>query len=231
MKRVILIVAGALLMYSAQAQFKPEGGSFCMEVQFRPLGNAVIQSNPIGSEDLETGGISVKYFFTEKLELRGDLVLGFWSDKDKTPVPAGGTGVEIITKNSASSFGLNLGLNYHFNGSERISPYVGALVGFGLFNTKTKTDNLLHVQGDYRLGKSGGIGMQVAVATGFNWYIVKGLYMGVEVGLGLGFTKDLKDKTESSIGGVSNTTTINPTASAFELNFLAVPAIRLGWKF
>jgi len=230
MKKVILIVAGALFISSAQAQFKPEGGSFCMEVQFRPLGN-VIQSNPIGSENLGTGGISAKYFLTEKLELRGDLAFGFWSDKDKTPVPTGVTGTEIIMKNSASSFGLNLGLNYHFGGTERISPYVGALVGFGLFNAKSKVDNLLFVSGDYTSWKSGGIGMQFAVATGFNWYIVNGLYIGAEVGLGLGFAKDLKQETKTSVGSVTNTTTIDPTASAFELNFFAVPALRLGWKF
>jgi len=230
MRKVILIAAGALLMCSAQAQFKPEGGSFCMEVQFRPLGQ-VIQSEPIGSDALGIGGVSVKYFFTPKLELRGDLVFGFWSDKDKNPVPSGGIGVESVSKNSSSAFGLNLGLNYHFNGTERISPYVGALVGFGLFNEKTKTDNLFHVDGDYQSWKTGGIGAQVVVATGFNWYIVNGLYIGAEVGLGFQFTKELKSETKSSIGGVSNTTTIDPTASACQINFLAVPALRLGWKF
>ena len=221
-------------MYSAQAQFKPEGGSFCMEVQFRPLGNVgnIIGSNPIGSNNLGGAvGVSTKYFFTEKLALRGDLVFGFGSDKNKTPVPVGGTGVEMVRTDNFSTFGLNLGVDYHFNGTERISPYVGAFVGFGIINGKTKTNNWAHVQNDYILDKSGGVGMQFAVATGFNWYIVNGLYIGAEIGLGFDFTKDTKIVNESSIGGTKNTTTINPTASAFEFGFLAVPAIRLGWKF
>ena len=227
MKKVILIAAGTLFMYVAQAQFKPEGGSFCMEVQFRPLGN-VIQSNPIGAT---TAGISAKYFFTEKLEFRGDLVFGFEQDKDKIPVPVGGTGIETVIKNSSSGFGLNLGLNYHFNGTERISPYIGGLIGFGIENNKEKTNNILNVQGDYETHKWGNIGMHFLVTTGFNCYIVKGLYIGVEVGLGLGCSKELKDETKNSIGGVTNTVTINPTASDFGVNFFAVPALRLGWKF
>jgi len=230
MKKVILFAAAALVIGSAQAQFKPEGGSFCMEVQFRPLGN-VIQSNPIGSENFGVAGISAKYFLTGKLELRGDLLFSFYSDKDKFPVPAGTTGVEGTIKNSFSAFGLNLGLNYHFNGTERISPYVGALIGFGVSSDKTRADNLGWVSGDYSLQKGGFFGMQLAVATGFNWYIVSGLYIGAEVGLGLGFGKELKDETKTSVGGVTNTTTVNPTASEFGINFFATPAIRLGWKF
>jgi len=214
---------------TVQEQFKPKKGSFCVEVQFRPLGDIVIQSNPIG---LGSAGISAKCFVGKKSELRVDLLFGLSSNKDKKPIPEGKEGKEEITKNSTTAFGLNLGLNYHFNGTERISPYIGFLLGFGMGNEKVKTNNLNFVSGDYSsYHKERFLGMQIIAATGFNWYIVKGLYIGAEVGIGLGFEKDLKKVTKKSIGGETTTTTENPTDSDFGFNFFATPAIRLGWKF
>ena len=170
---------------TSKVEFKPKKGSFCIEVQFRPLGDIVIQSNPIG---LASAGISAKCFVAKKSELRIDLLFGFSSNK--------GT--------SATTFGLNFGLNRHFNGTERISPYIGFLLGFGVRNMKSDDQDSMK-----------DLGMQIIVPTGFNWYVVNGLYIGAEIGLGLGFNKDLKEKTKASFG----------------INFFATPAIRLGWKF
>jgi len=211
---------------TSKVQFKPEKGSFCVEVQFRPLGDIIIQSEPNGPGS--AGGISAKCFVSKKSELRIDLLFGFSSDKEKNPVPEGKTGKEEVEKNTATAFGLNLGLNYHFNGTERISPYIGFLLGFGVGNEKVNINNWKFVSGDYHSShKERFLGMQIMVATGFNWYIVKGLYIGAEVGLGLGFEK----MTKKSEGEETPTITENPTGSNFGISFFATPAIRLGWKF
>ena len=205
---------------TSKVEFKPKKGSFCIEVQFRPLGDIVIQSNPIG---LGSAGISAKCFVAKKSELRLDLLFGFSSGKGDSP--------RKTVSNTA--FGLNFGLNRHFNGTERISPYIGFLLGFGVDNQNVKTNSSDTASGDYTLVKTGNFGMNFIVPTGFNWYIVKGLYIGAEVGLGIGFEKELKEVTKKSTGGEITTTTKNPDppAANFGVIFFATPAIRLGWKF
>ena len=232
MRKVILLAVVALIAGSAQAQFKPEAGAFCMELQFRPLGFNPIQTPSTLDFGVPMEGISAKYFVTDKVELRLDFGFGFNSDKDVNRAPTGQTTlVDETTKDSQSEFGFNVGVNYHFNGTERISPYVGALIGCALGSWNTNISNLGHISGDKFLLKGGWFGFQFSVATGFNWYIVNGLYLGAEVGLGLGFDKPTKTKTSTTQGGTSVDVTVEPTSSAFGVNFLANPAIRLGWKF
>jgi hypothetical protein len=106
------------------------------------------------------------------------------------------------------------------------------LLGFGVDNQNVKTNSSGTASGDYTLDKTGTFGMNFIVPTGFNWYIVKGLYIGAEVGLGLGFEKDLKKVTKKSIGGEITTDKKKPDSPAnFGIIFFATPAIRLGWKF
>ena len=192
---------------------KPKKGSFCLEIQFKPLGNIVIQSNPIG---LGSAGISAKCFVAKKSELRIDLLFGSSWRRN------GAESSESI------AFGLNLGMNQHFNGTERISPYIGFLLGFGVGKTEAKIDNLDFISGNYSSMKIKTSGINFMIPTGFNWYIVNGLYIGAEVGLGLSFEKEFIE-IEISINGKKITT--NPTASLFGISFYAAPAIRLGWKF
>ncbi|MDR1459104.1 MAG: hypothetical protein LBI60_02695 [Bacteroidales bacterium] len=233
MRRIFLSTLVILVLGSVQAQFKPTGGTFGMEVQFRPFGNNVIESGNVSSfltnRGINVFGISAKYFCIDQVELRADLLFGFNSAKDKRKNPAGSE--TEITKRARTLFGLNLGANYHFKGTERISPYVGAILGVGFLNQSERITTLNFVSDDHSRSKQGGLYMDLAVVTGFNWYIVNGLYLGAEVGLGLEFVKDLKSLTTTKIGGTETTVTVNPSHSEIGLNFYANPAIRLGWKF
>jgi hypothetical protein len=164
------------------------------------------------------------------LELRADLLFGFNSVKNKAKDTLIGTETQI-TKNASTLFGLNLGANYHFKGTERISPYLGALIGIGVLNASTKITNLGYVSDNYSSAKRGGLYMDFTAVTGFNWYIVSGLYVGAEIGLGIEFAKELKSTMKSKVAGTETTITVDPTGSVFGVNFYANPAIRLGWKF
>ncbi len=230
MKKIILFAAAVLVIGSAQAQeqIKPTGGTFGLEVQFRPLGNNVIQT--LGSNNVPIFGVSTRYFCTDRIELRGDFLFGFDSDKDKTTDASQGQATET-EKNNTTSFGLNLGMNYHFKGTERISPYVGSVIGFGIGTQTQNIANLNYISGDSYRMKEGSIFVNFALVTGFNWYIVNGLYIGAEIGFGLGFEQPQKVKEKTVVGGTETSVTTKPTTSTFGLNFFANPAIRLGWKF
>ena len=132
-------------------------------------------------------------------------------------------GTYEVETSESFAFGLNLGMNQHFNGTERISPYIGFLLGFGVGKTEKKIDNSDLTSGDYSK-KIETYGLNVMVPTGFNWYIVNGLYLGAEVGLGLSFERNFIEPRGTIITNKSNT-------SNFGINFFAAPAIRLGWKF
>jgi len=231
MRKVILIAVGTLLMCSAQAQFKPAAGTFGVELQFRPLGNVVIETSSLNLGIRNVFGISPRLFVTDKIELKADLLLGTANTKDEDTLNRGQGLVTQTTKTSAFGFGLNLGINYHFKGTERISPYVGASLGFGIGKASTKITNLMFVTDDYSKAKAGAFQFGFDVVTGFNWYIVNGLYLGAEVGLGLAFAKPMKSVNETKVGPTVTTTTVTPTNSAIEFGFAANPAIRLGWRF
>jgi hypothetical protein len=234
MKKLFLFAAAVLLIGFAQAQFKPTGGSFGMEVQFRPLGYNLIENRNISpflsTNSINLYGLSARIFCIDQLELRTDLYFGLSSAKEKTKNTVIGPEEQIHT-NSTTLFGLNLGVNYHFKGTERISPYVGGVIGFGVGNDVEKYTNQGYVANNSSKSKQGGVLVNVAGVTGFNWYIVHGLYLGAEFGLGLEFAKELKTKSEVEVGGTTTTTTVDPTNSNIEFGFFANPAIRLGWKF
>ena len=215
---------------TSKVPFKPKKGSFCLEVQFKPLGDIVIQSNP-NSIGLGSAGNSAKCFASKKSELRIDLLFGFSKNTNTILPPDTIEGMKEVTRNSTTAFGLNFGMNRHFNGTERISPYIGFLLGFGVDITIVEIGNLDLNSVRITSTKTETFGMNFIVPTGFNWYIVNGLYLGAEVGLGLSFNTPLKEVIEETIDGVRTTTTTNPTSSTFGINFFAAPAIRLGWKF
>jgi outer membrane protein W len=234
MRKSFLFAVIALSISFAQAQFKPTGGTFAMEVQFRPLGYNLIENKHTSpflvTNDINVYGLSARYFCVDQVELRADLFFGFNSQKNKTKDTTKGKETQIET-DASTLFGLNLGVNYHFKGTERVSPYIGAVVGLGFMNETNKITNLNYIADDSYKATRGGLLVNFAVASGFNWYIVDGLYLGAEIGLGVEYVKETKSKFTSKIGQVENTIKRDPEYSEFGLGFYANPAIRLGWKF
>jgi len=229
MRKVVLVAMATLLVSSVQAQFKPVAGSCGLEVQFRPFARNTFQAVAFENDIRTIYGVSPWFFVTDRVELRADFGFGFDSEKDKQKDPEGNN--DMLYKWSSNAFGLRVGAYYHFKGTERISPYLGANVGFGMAGSTNKITNWNFASGDSRTSKGGMLGLNVALATGFNWYIVNGLYLGADIGLGFVFAKPQKMKITTVISGEKTTNEVEPTESFSGLDFIANPAIRLGWKF
>lgn len=75
------------------------------------------------------GGIGGKYFFSNRLAMRGMLLFGL----DNTTVAA--SSLVSQSKNDNLSVGISAGLEYHLALASRISPYIGGTVLFE--NTQT----------------------------------------------------------------------------------------------
>jgi len=223
-------VAGALAIAGLYAQ-KPTGGTVTGEVAL----NGAINNINIGLVQ----GARVRYFLGDNLAIR--VGLGFSSrsqtNKDyENPDGTGGVGEE---KETYTTFQLLPGAEYHFTGGEKLSTFAGAYLLFGFSSAKTTRTNYnggayqanfsQTVDGQSTFGRKG-TSIGLGLYSGFDWYFVEKLYLGVEWGLLLSSTSQSDVVTTTSAGGI---TTVTKTAGGkgFQFGVQALGALRLGYQF
>lgn len=220
-KRVLLIAAiaaGVFTTSNVNAQdFKPAGGEKNIEVNFSPLGGSPISIN----------NLRLRYFTSSDMAIR----VGFSvSTSSNTDITLGGANNDIEIEDKSSEFGLtiNPGIEKHFAGTDRLSPYVGAELNFTL-TSSTDLDQELNTAGtgtDEVETTNGSTTFGLNLLIGTDWYFSKHIYMGTEVGFGFASTSNAD--TETSGGGTTVTT---PNGSSFNLGPNFNSAIRLGFLF
>jgi len=229
-KRVFFIAALAAAVFTSNdlvAQdggMKPAGGEKNIEVNFTPLGG-----NPISINNLR-----FRYFKSSDMAFRIGFNLTSNSETTKTlGANADGKG-ELEAKESSFGFGLNLGVEKHFAGSDRLSPYVGAELGFSMVNnteTGQAWDGTKTVEGEET---SGSTTFGLNLVLGADYYFSSHIYMGTEVGFGFSTTSEAD--TETTKGGPDNPNdnaekATAPGGSSFNLGPNFNSAIRLGYLF
>lgn len=94
-------------------------------------------------------------------------------------------------KETDNEFNLALGAEYHFTGTPKLSPYLGAELGMGLSNQKltaTNFDGHQYSMGDnYEKSITGGQSFLIGLVFGADYYITKGVYLGGEISYGFGY--------------------------------------------
>lgn len=219
MKKFIFIAAALLAgVCAANAQeYKPDAMSFSTELNYNPGGQT-------GRFSLPEYGIKGRLFLTDRFAVK--LNLGFTVDSEKTITYTEETD-NSVTKSeattSSTTFSLMPGVEYHFGDFKRVSPYVGASIGFNAGRTRETDPN--------ELVRKPTFGFGINLETGVDVYICEGLYAGAELGLGYGLTKTGRGVTISNNGG----TEVQTKGSSEKLNnsfgFFATPSIRIGWFF
>lgn len=224
---VAAIAAGLLATTNANAQdMKPAGGEKNIEVNFTPLGGSPISINDI----------RFRYFSTSDMAIR----VGFSVTSSRTKTPQFeffGTDNEIELTDKSSTFGFSIapGIEKHFEGTEKLSPYVGAEIRFASVTNKDTDEELvdpLDVNSEsFESETKGGsttIGLNFLI--GADWYFSKHIYMGTEVGFGFANTKQKDDETTNP-GGPDTDTFTSENGSSFNLGPNFNSAIRLGFLF
>jgi len=222
-------VAGALAIAGLYAQ-KPTGGTVTGEVSL----NGAINNINIGLVQ----GARVRYFLGDNLAIRVGLGLDVRNRTNKDYENPDGTGGVGEEKESYSNFQLLPGVEYHFAGGEKLSTFAGAYLLVGIEGAKTTrinytaggyTSNFSQtVDGQSSFGRKGttfGLGLY----SGFDWYFVEKLYLGVEWGLLFGSTSEGDVVTTTSAGGATVTKTAGGSRSQFGVQ--ALGALRLGYQF
>ncbi|MCQ2231833.1 MAG: hypothetical protein MJZ30_08310 [Paludibacteraceae bacterium] len=195
-------------------QYKVDEGKFMMEIGYVPA--------TAGSVNLPGGMLRGVYVLSEKIELKMGLNVGIVKDVQDN-AKAGDEWVKNSER--TATFAIEPGFNYCFEGTNRLEPYIGAELLFGITSTKEvhETQNQKHVVKN----ETGFNSFGVAGNAGFNFFVAKNLFIGAEVKLGVEMTTDKKITTEE------NGTTTKEDTNNHEVEFapVAVPAIRIGWAF
>lgn len=238
MKRLFLVFGLAASTFAATAQtneefksFKPFQGDVTTEVGLAGgLNNADFTLNEGAS-----GLLRFRYFLKDKLALRAGFNLSSTSEKENIYGTGSNDGRKGTVTTSGTAFLLNVGIEKHFAGTARLSPYVGGDVMFGVAGQKekmTNTDGNVYINNVSAETKGPGtIGFGVRGVVGADYYIAKHVYLGAEAGFGFMYGKEGKTTINTTAGGTSTSVTLESAGSSFELNPSVITGIRIGFVF
>ncbi len=219
--------------------YKQEKGNSSFEVNFNP-GN-LFGADSSNQFNLFDGGIKFRKFLTDKSAFRIELNASF--SRVATISQQENTENSLLElKDKVSTYGVIIkpGYEKHFSNLKRFSPYVGfqVLIGYksNLYikeNQNNKQQIYVEkwrntIDSDNDIYGSFGIGS--GVFAGFDFYFVKKLYLGLEIGYGIEYEQILTTKyTNEENPNMDyerkngNTFGISPS--------LATGNLRLGWTF
>lgn len=220
MKKVFLIAVGFFAFQAASAQeevsYKPTTGTLTTEVGLSGgLNNA--------NFNLNGGNLKFRYFLKDDIAVR----VGLGLENSSKEVITGLTPNKITQTDKVSNNTINLGIEKHFAGSNRLSTYAGADLRIGLGKTSNDTD---FEGGNYARFEQKKSAFGAAVFTGADYYIVKNVFLGVEAGLSF-MSEKLKDgETSVKLGPIAtNVTTPGSKGSTIASNVFG--GVRIGFQF
>ena len=225
MKRTLIFTAIALLgAGQAIAQYKPAAGERTLEVNFAPLGGTPVS----------IAGIKYRMFRSETSALRLGVFLGHGStttvtqDEDNTA-----SLVELKDKNSTTTISIQPGIEKHFAGTERLSPYIGAVLNIGYGMTSERVEQQVQNNGvGAKITKGGALDLGLNAVAGFDYYVANKLYLGTEIGFGLAMHSDMTKKvTWDNVTGAQDSESNLNNESSFQFGPNAIGQLRLGWAF
>jgi hypothetical protein len=173
MKGVIIILFAFLAVNVNVVAQKQDAENITLEMEFSPL----------GSEPLSINGIRARYFKSEDMAFRLGLFLGGSNNPTVTEVGD----VELSNGSSSFDFTIRPGFEKHFNGTNSLSPYIGAegLFGSSISSSKSETiwfSDASEVQTMRTSNSSPQFGLNIL--SGADIYIIDKFYLGIELGFG-----------------------------------------------
>lgn len=225
------LFASTFAMAQESGEYKPAAGAKTVEFIFRPDPAA---NNFVGAltNSLNQPFLRGRYFTSETMALRAGLVLGF---NNSTTYDA----QEEKTVTSGLDLGLRPGLEWHFAGTDRFSPYVGADLAINLKSSSaeitpkdgqaTKIEGATNAAGANRAG----FGFGLNGVIGADYYITKSIYLGIEGSWGFMMMTEADMKVTPPQGNAQ--TTKGGSSMSFGsqggVALVGNGGIRLGYKF
>lgn len=205
------------------SEYKPISGEKTLELQFAPFGDDPININ----------GIRARWFTSSRKAFRLNVFLGFNSDSDITQQEDSDLGLkELKDKSLVYTINIRPGFEKHLKGTEKLSPYFGWEVDLAYQRSSDKTEfqNGNEVYYNKTLNQDGFWRVGANAIAGFDFYVIKKLYLGAEFGFGASLTKLLPVKIKSDLNGFTEPEPID-RGSSFDLGPNVNAQIRLGYAF
>ena len=234
MNKLIIVSITMLFGVSVFAQdvektYKPTSGDQAFELNFDP--GAIFGSNSGDLFSLQ-GGIGYRKFISEKSAVR---LLADLSTNSVTQIIQQETDnyAELTSRSTAFNVLIAPGYEKHFDGTARLSPFVGGEALIGLATTKTVRESGGYLQSDIietvykNQSGTGYFSLGVGVFAGADYYIADNLYLGLEFGYSFVYLHGLKIVTTVGDGGDNET----KNGHAFEMTPNANANFRIGWVF
>lgn len=188
---------------------KATGGDITLEANVNLLSGNVSLSNSLNQ-------VRARYFLSDDMAARLGAHISF-----NTSVPA------PDAKTRAIEFSIAPGIEKHFAGTNRLSPYIGAELLLGIRNAHYELDgpngSSVEVKGSFGTADNGNRGfflVGLGAVGGFDFYVAKHLYLGYELGMELSnrsyseietITIDTNGKKESKINEGSSALSFGPS--------------------
>lgn len=231
MKKILLsVVLGAAVITANAQEFKPTKGHKTAEFGLTGgLDNTAF--------DLSEGAglLRGRYFKSDNVAYRLGLRVENTNETSKVYGTGAFEGKEGSVKESFTGIALNLGIEKHFAGTDRLSPYIGADLVFGMMNEKTTRENVtgFTYSDTYssELKGPGEFSVGVRAVIGADYYIAKHLYLGVEAGLGVAYGVSGKTKFSETISGTTTSTETKSAGNRFDLGQTMIAGVRIGFVF
>ncbi|MCO4293909.1 hypothetical protein NF867_13675 [Solitalea sp. MAHUQ-68] len=221
---------------------KATAKNFATELNVNPFSGQLSLNNAVNL-------IKVRYFKSPELALRLGLIANSTGTNDDYNNPYGTNSNFYKNETSSTTLGLNFGLEKHFKGTRRLSPYIGADLTLSNKSTKqeitnggtttTRTGGWISTvynpeTGNYttQTTERGYFKYGLNVLTGFDFYLASHFYFGYE--FNFGFTKtDYQKMKETQTGTGTSNPGYQPNTSSSNFSFGSnmTNGIRLGYIF
>lgn len=251
MKKMLLFAAFAAASLFANAQdsktsenndFKPQKGSFATELNFNPFRGNLSLNNVLNQ-------VKGRYFVNSNLALRLGLNVNTIDSNLNYGNPYGTQASFSIDERKSTSIGLSLGIEKHFKGTKRLSPYIGADVFWGTksaeqsISNNASTTNVKNgwlevsyyqsgssVYYSYRIMEGAYTQFGVSAIAGFDFYMAKNFFLGYEFNLGYSKT-NFKSPEVTATGQNTGITNYYSDNSTSKFGTSLVNGIRIGYIF
>ncbi|MFC6996998.1 outer membrane beta-barrel protein [Rufibacter roseus] len=185
--------------------FKPQTGDITTEVQLSLFTE---------SSTIRLNQIRGRYFLSPTSAFRLGLTLNSENYKEND-----------IERNY-TNLGISPGIEKHFAGTDRLSPYIGAQLNVNKAWYGEEGPNY-EVENGHSNGGQAFVGLGLGAVAGADFYVAPRLYLGVE--FGYGFYYNSYSKSERIVNG--NTSTVRAESSSFGLRENVQSGIRVGFAF
>ncbi len=221
MKKTILLLLAVAFGFVSFAQ-KPSEGNLLTEANYS-LSN--------WNNSFSLPNLRFRYFIADDMAVRVDLSVAGDKTTNNFAENADGSGASGSQEIKSSGFGLSAGIERHWNGNEKFSPFASASVGF-MSSSKDETwtdfDGLNYSSGTSASVESGSSMFGINLGLGADYWVTKSFYLGAELGWGLAVSNG-KDGTSSvtSGGTTTNSTILGGSGSSFGESM--APGFRIGF--